>query len=184
MPNFDESNLCFSFGNEWQVIKVDQHPDYLNVFQNIPGTKAVDFLGMHGGTVYLIEVKNFSANLAIDEPRIRGDDLSNILAQKFRDTLFVVLAGHYRYRRPDWQLYATAMEQNAPLKFVSWIELDYQSRNAVQQKRLQALWNILTQKLKQKVGHLNRYDINFHILITASNLQKVLDDLIVHDAPC
>lgn len=184
MPEFNESNLCFSFKNTWQIIKVDDHSDYRSVFQTIPGTKALDFIGLHGGIIYFIEVKNYSASLTFNESKIKGDELSNALAQKFRDTLFIVLAGHHRYQRPDWQVYATAVGNGTPMRYVAWVELDYQSRNAVDQKRLKTLWSILAQKLKQKLGHLNQFDRAFHILILSSNDQNVLPDLTVYDAPC
>ncbi len=185
MLDLNESNLCFSFGTEWEIIKVDDHPDYRSVFQTIPSTKAVDFLGLYENEVYFIEVKNYSASLASDEPKLKGDDLSNLLAQKFRDTLLIVLAGHYRYRRPDWHVYATAIAQRQPIKYIAWIELDYQSRNDVELKRLQALWSILSQKLKHKLGQLNRFDAGFHVMVTSSkNASTALHDLTVCDAPC
>jgi hypothetical protein len=184
MTDYNESDLCFSFGSDWQVIKVDGHPDYQSVFQTIPGTKAVDFLGLQKGSVYFIEVKNFSSDLARSEPKIRGEELANVLAQKFRDTVFIVLAGHHRYQRPDWQIYANAIGNRNPIKFIAWIELDYQSRNAVEQRRLQALWSVLAQRLRQKLGHLTRFDNNFHIIVTSSNNPTILKNLTVRDAPC
>ncbi|MFZ5818377.1 MAG: hypothetical protein ACOYYJ_00615 [Chloroflexota bacterium] len=185
MPDFNESNLCFSFGNEWEIIKVDDHPDYRSVFQTIPGTKSVDFLGLHQRTVYFIEVKNYSASLTSDEPKLKGDDLPTALAQKFRDTLFIVLAAHCRYHRPDWHVYALAIGQDKPIKYVAWIELDYQFRHNVERKRLQALWSILSQKLKRKLGRLNQFDPSFQAMVISSvNASSTLHDLSVRDAPC
>jgi hypothetical protein len=79
MADFTESRLCFSFDTEWQIFKVEEHPDCKQVFKKIPGIKDVDFLGLHQGKVFFIEAKNYTNDLPRQEAYIKSDSLSNAL---------------------------------------------------------------------------------------------------------
>ncbi|MBU1660864.1 MAG: NERD domain-containing protein [Chloroflexi bacterium] len=185
MKNFDESNLCFSFGNSWTVIAYDEHPDYLNIFQKLEGTKAIDFLGVHGNSIYFIEVKNFSGHLAQYEGKISQRALKNDLVQKFRDTNLWVLLAHHRYGMLDWMDYAQVIgNQKKGIKFVAWIELGF-GLDEYPVKKLKGYWSTLQNQLKQTFSGVKQYDKKISFLITASNFnQNTLPDLTVRRCSC
>ena len=46
MKTFTESNLNFSFDEKnWDILKYDEDPKYIEISNSLDGTKAIDFLG-------------------------------------------------------------------------------------------------------------------------------------------
>lgn len=64
MPKtFNESRLRFSFGDSWQVFQYDACSFFKNqVEPALKKTTAVDFVGLRGTLVFLLEVKNFGSS--------------------------------------------------------------------------------------------------------------------------
>ncbi len=54
MPILEEQNLRFEFADTWQLFQLDEHPSYRRWIEKLDGTKAVDFLGLHGNSLYFI----------------------------------------------------------------------------------------------------------------------------------
>jgi hypothetical protein len=98
--------------------------------------------------------------------------------------LFTVLTAHFRHQRPGWEVYAQPIARGAVLKYVIWFELDYQAINGIDIKRKKQLWSVLNQNIKRKLGKLNLFDKNFHIMITADELPPAVPDLVVRAVPC
>ncbi len=84
---FDEKNLRFTFDDDWQVLKWDEHDAYLNGLQKIGETKAVDFFGLHLGVPWFVEVKDFRGYRVENKHRLRSGALAGEVACKVRDTL-------------------------------------------------------------------------------------------------
>lgn len=169
MTQFIESRLSFSFGQDWQVIKLDDHPDCREIFKKVPGIKDVDFLGIHNKQVFFIEVKNYSDHLPDNENKITSEELANQLVRKFCDALFIILAAHIRYKKPGWETFAKPISQGETIKWLAWVELDCEARNDVDEKRKKALWTILTNQLKTKLAALCSLDNGLFVGVTSSS---------------
>ncbi len=61
---FTESGLSFRFPEDWIVFKYDEHRFYRYVSGS--GLKGVDFIGVKGESLYLIEVKNYADRVSLD----------------------------------------------------------------------------------------------------------------------
>ena len=78
MTRFEEGQLAFVFGEQWNILKLDAHPAYRHGIEKIQGTKAVDFVGMfHGENLYFIEVKDFRA-YRVERKTTRIDQHENL----------------------------------------------------------------------------------------------------------
>jgi hypothetical protein len=85
---FDEKRLHFSFDEErWSVLQWDHHPAYRGGIHALPGTKAVDFVGIHHGESYFIEVTDFREHRIETKHQLTSGQLVDEVAAKLRDTL-------------------------------------------------------------------------------------------------
>jgi hypothetical protein len=89
-----EGKLRFEFESQWRVARYDgdedaapAHAFYQNQVSRLPGTKAVDFVGILVGEGYLIEVKDFRGYRIPNKKRLSSGDLAIEVAQKVRDTI-------------------------------------------------------------------------------------------------
>ncbi|NJK31220.1 MAG: hypothetical protein HC927_01730 [Deltaproteobacteria bacterium] len=89
MTEFVEQNVLFTFDESWSCEKWDDCDVYRNGIAVLQGTQAVDFLGVHGDSMYLIEVKDFRAH-RIESKNVAGGEIhywSTEIACKVRDTI-------------------------------------------------------------------------------------------------
>lgn len=81
MTTLTEGHLTFVFDEDAQAVQYDTWSFYRNQYQKSVGGKAVDFLCIHRGTSFLIEVKDYRHH-----PRTKPLDLVDEVVQKVRDT--------------------------------------------------------------------------------------------------
>lgn len=127
MTRFCEGYLAFEFGSRWQVIKLDDHPDYRQRLEKQVGAKAVDFLAiLDKKELYLIEVKDFRRDRIPTKERLLRGELAIELAQKVRDSLACIIGAYRTSSRPEeWQPYATLLcNPKRRIKVVLWLEYD------------------------------------------------------------
>lgn len=141
-----EERLVFEFGPSWEVVKYDEHPVHKRGIGDLQGqivcdrcsgkmicegcgrelgrgTKAVDILGSHEGTLHFIEIKDFRGHRIENRRRLHDGDLAVEVALKVRDTL-AGLVGTIHARDPEeWRVWATSMFKRKPKVFL-WIEQD------------------------------------------------------------
>lgn len=124
-----EGDLVFTFDAEWTlVLKWDDTAAFKNgLCKQIPGSKAVDFVGVRGGTVFLIEVKDYrgSEHTPITRSTLRdgGEDLISAVAAKVRDTVAGLVGTARLDRSRDAALLAHALVDPKPELCVTlWIE--------------------------------------------------------------
>ncbi|MEM1217326.1 MAG: nuclease-related domain-containing protein [Bacteroidota bacterium] len=83
---FKESNWTFAFSSEWRVIRFDTHPHFIALSGS--GFKAIDFLAVHPEKgLLLLEVKYYRKRHRTSRPYPELEEISDILEQKFSDTL-------------------------------------------------------------------------------------------------
>lgn len=104
---FEESNLSFSFDNQWIVHKYDDHRFY----QQLAGrsVSGIDFIGIYQEkTLVLMEVKNYIDRYFKDDKNPSEDFLSKQefylkkIAKKYVDSLRVIEAVQRAYQRKWW----------------------------------------------------------------------------------
>lgn len=97
--SFRESGLDFTFGDAWEMVEQwDAHAAYHGGLRRFEGTRAVDFVGVMHGEVYLIEVKSFRQHRIENKPRLASGALAEEVADKVRDTLAGVVWAEDRAR--------------------------------------------------------------------------------------
>lgn len=106
MSTFSESNLRFSFPEDWIVIKSDEHRFYR--YLSGVGLKGVDFIAIVDHHLLLIEVKNYADRFPQDNSlpstAILNEPLhyAEVFAQKFSDSLQLIRVIHQHYQRKIW----------------------------------------------------------------------------------
>lgn len=103
---FVESGLSFRFPEDWVVFKYDEHRFYRYVSGS--GLKGVDFIGIRGEELYLIEVKNYVERVSLDT----YDPVENLLnkakeeagryLRKLEDSLSLLNVIQQYYQRKWW----------------------------------------------------------------------------------
>ena len=93
MPTFQESDLNFTFPDDWAVRQFDQTPAYQSLSGH--GLKGVDFIAISpDGRLWLIEVKNyrprFKAEREYRATRRSPADLADHVARKFSDSFRLI----------------------------------------------------------------------------------------------
>lgn len=83
----NEDKLRFDFDDSWRVLKWDEHSAYVGGLKQFPGTKAVDFYGLHVGVPHFIEVKDLRGYRIDNKDRLKSGQLATEVACKVRDTL-------------------------------------------------------------------------------------------------
>lgn len=108
---FEESELLFEFPSSWNVIRWDAHRFYGYVSGS--GFKGVDFMAIHEGMLYLIEVKNYSDRLLQDEEQPIDLLLASplkyaaVFLQKFEDSFDLIqIIQKYFLRKPLFKVWA------------------------------------------------------------------------------
>jgi len=189
MPtNIFESDFCFSFSDQWQVIKFDHHPVIEEVGKVIEKLKRVDFMGVHQATLYVIEVKNFSGHLPENENKIKGSKhkiFAIDLAQKCLDSLVWALYLGKHSHRPEFEQFGNLIENGRNhVKYVVWIELDYPVQDPVTAKVLKANFSFLLNVLKTKiqlVDQINSIDV---LIVDSESFSRFVPELRLSAAPC
>ena len=127
MTELDVDGIRFTFADGWSAMKwddADDHRLYMGKLQTDgQGSKAVDVIGLHGGSPYLFEVKDFRGPAIAIANLYR--DLPIELGFKARDTAAGVVGAVSRGGAglvAEW-LAAVACERNA-VRFVAWIAED------------------------------------------------------------
>jgi hypothetical protein len=134
--DFEEGCLRFSFGNEWRVIKYDDSPVYREHISKLPETKAVDFIGLHAGDLFLIEVKDLRGFRIQNQARLTSGDLAIEVGQKVRDTLAGIIGAYRTASEPEtWQDFANLLTNRAKkIKVIVWLEYDQPIHHRDRQK--------------------------------------------------
>lgn len=150
---FEESYLRFEFRDgDWSdLVKYDEEKDYRNLENSMPATKAVDFVGISGGSIHFIEVKNYRGHRIESKPKI--EELDIIIAQKVRDTLAGIVGGvrNSTHKEELWaQHLAHLSDKNKRLHISLWMEEDSHIPD-----RLKVSGGTLTQKLKKRLSWLS-----------------------------
>lgn len=152
MTEFEESRLKFKFEDSWQIFQLDKSSFYRNRFSaGVQGTKAVDFVGIHGGNLYFIEVKNFKDSRIENKARLKDGELFTEIAQKIRDSVACIVAANRTSESEKWQDYKNLLcNPQSPLKIVIWLEQDFsnnlrqETRNSTKNKDFKSKLNWLT----------------------------------------
>ncbi len=123
----DEARLRFAFDADWRVLKWDRHPAYAEGIQRLPGTKAVDFVGLHQSKPWFIEVTDFRGHRIETKHQVTSGQLVDEVVCKVRDTLagLVYACG----RTPDHehilsQLVFPLVNRSEKVPVVVWMEGD------------------------------------------------------------
>ena len=113
-----EGRLIFSFANQCNAVAYDQWSFVRNQYQSVCGsTKAVDFLCLDGGVLWIIEVKDYRL------PRTpKPSNLSITVAQKVRDSIAGLVAAKCNADDPYEQRFAQSALRAAQLRVVLHIE--------------------------------------------------------------
>jgi hypothetical protein len=159
MPQvFQESNLRFSFGDQWQVIKYDDHLNHKNI--KIELHKAIDFLSVYSNkAVVLYELKSFKNYRIENKGRTanNAEELTTEIAQKVRDTIAGIIgAGRNPNSRDhaDWNNICKKIISPAKAVYViAWVEEDIPEGYFRKKNRVNSQVNL--NKLKTKLSWLN-----------------------------
>ena len=130
----DEGKLRFEFESQWRVARYDgdektapAHAFYQNQVSRLPGTKAVDVVGIlaaEGGC--FIEIKDFRGYRIQNKKRLSSGELAIEVAQKVRDTV-AGLGGAVRNESTPSVLTETGsllLNKTKALRIVLWLEDD------------------------------------------------------------
>jgi len=138
---FVEGRIEFRFDDAcWEVEKWDDHPAFTGSLgirringeltdpvsgKQLPeGTKAVDFVGLSAGELYLFEVKDFRGHAAANAHR-QEHELPLEIGLKVRDTIAGLLGAHRMAPSPWLERVAGALcERTRRLHVIAWIVED------------------------------------------------------------
>jgi hypothetical protein len=130
MPEFTEGHQRFAFDDQrWKVVKYDEHPDYRNKIGRLPGTRAVDFVGLQdgaNGVLYWIEAKDFRGYRIQNRQRMSESEIAIEFAEKVRDSIAGVVGAYRTAGGWDvWQPFVRALwRRENHLHVVLWLEED------------------------------------------------------------
>lgn len=153
MPTIIEENILrFVFGDNWQVRKFDDTSFYRRHFEKLDGSKAVDFLGLHGRELFFIEVKDFRGYRIENKKRLSSHELYLEVGQKVRDSVACLVAA-YRHQPEEWQPFIEGLRNiKHPIKVVLWLEEDSNSQLPPQRQKVHN--NIASNALETKLRWL------------------------------
>jgi len=174
---WEEQNLQFEFGEQWHVLKLDEHYDYRERIARLGGTKSVDFLGVFNEhTVYFIEVKDFHGYRIENKDRLQDGLLADEVGQKVRDSLACVISAHRNSAQQEvWKKFIDLLcNRQKDIKVIIWLEQELPI-HPIQQRK--ALASISVTKFKAKLAWLTRY-------VMVSNIaNNILPDVKVVNLP-
>ncbi|MFP4394482.1 MAG: hypothetical protein ACLFTI_04380 [Anaerolineales bacterium] len=172
-----ESRLEFEFHDDWQVFQFDEHRDYRKHIQKqVQGTAAIDFLGIHGGNLYLVEVKNFHRYRIQNQPRLLNQYLHQEVGQKARDSVACIVGAYRNSSEPEfWRPFLQTLCNSRKLvKVVLWLEYDL-PRDFRKRQLVRA--SVKTQEFKKKLKWLTTQ------VIVCNLSESALPDVIVRNLP-
>jgi hypothetical protein len=153
-----EGLVSFEFDEGWEVIeKWDECSAHTEGVGKLSGSKAVDFVGVHRGQLYLIEVKDFRGSFIENKER-QVEELPLEIGQKVRDSLAGLVGRHQRDCGPAWidPLVRCLLERKRPVWVVAW--LAEEDRRPSQPDRKREQWRATRlDRLKQKLSWLTRH---------------------------
>jgi hypothetical protein len=159
MKTFTESNLIFSFEENWNIIQYDKDPKYLTISNALEGTKAIDFLGFYNTSVLvLFEVKGFrgyGSQKSVSDRLADGMEvLTTEVAQKVKDTVAAIvgISRNEKTKGNFWEKTANQIVHNKDLMIIAWIEEDLNSKALRERKKNEM--SVRAEKLKNKLGWL------------------------------
>ncbi|MFM9950407.1 MAG: hypothetical protein ACKV1O_20895, partial [Saprospiraceae bacterium] len=141
------------------IIQYDKTTDCKNLQHAIPGTKAVDFIGVlqkHTLTLSLFEVKNFRAHRIENKARMNNGELAEEFAQKVRDTMAGIVGGaqNSSHLKDTWKKHIKLIS-GSEVHVVCWVEEDRGSTYShVKKNRHKARSSGLVQEIKRKLSWL------------------------------
>jgi hypothetical protein len=182
MTRFEEGRLAFVFDGEWgeSVVKFDEHPDYRKMANSLSGTKGVDFLGILGGELYFIEVKDFRGYRIQNKKRVKDGELTTEVGQKIKDTVACIVGCVRVSSTPEiWQDRRDLLMSNeGKIKVVLWMEEDSPLR-----KNFAISQNTLKNELKKKLKWLAvRVDVRSLRETIPQNLHLQVANLPINNA--
>ncbi|GHU12321.1 hypothetical protein AGMMS50225_19960 [Betaproteobacteria bacterium] len=119
-----EGELEFSFSQQGLAEKYDSWAHYRNQFQSsFGGSKAVDFLYVEKGTVWMLEVKDYR-----NHPRTKSIDLAEEVAFKIRDTLAGLVSAQFYANDADEKKFARELLACRHIHCVLHLEYPKKSR--------------------------------------------------------
>jgi hypothetical protein len=124
---FTEGGIQFRFGDSWSVQKYDEHRDYRERIQKLPGSKAVDFVGLYKeDRLYFIEVKDYRGHEDDKRLKLANGELPKNVCWKVRDSIAGLVGAHRTADEPEtWRRYvSTLADRKKALRVVLWIEED------------------------------------------------------------
>jgi len=130
----DEGSLRFEFESQWRVARYDgdektapAHAFYRNQVSRLPGTKAVDVVGILAGEGgYIIEVKDFRGYRIQNKKRLSSGELAIEVAQKVRDTVAGLVGAVRNESNPSLLTEAGLLLVNKAktIRILLWLEDD------------------------------------------------------------
>jgi hypothetical protein len=155
---YKEQDQLFDFGPDWHVLKWDDGSEYRNGIGKLSGSKAVDFLAVFNGRLYLIEVKDGRK----EEPQFRmrlKEDLFIEVGQKVRDSLAGLVGKlHMASKEELWGRFREAILR-LPVTVVLWLELHHGPRGPSAVDELKAEAATREEQLRTRVHWLTRRTI-------------------------
>ncbi len=156
---FLETNISFKFDTDYwsDLIQYDTQTDFKKIRNDIPGTRAVDFIGvLEKNTLSLFEVKNFRGYRIDSKDRMNNGELVEVFAQKVRDTLSGIIGGarNSTHMPETWKKYTRLLIEK-DVHIVCWVEEDRHANfSNIYQKRNKARASGLVQEIKRKLSWL------------------------------
>ena len=95
MTVIDVERVRFTFGDDWVVVKWDDHAHYRQGLIRQQGTKAVDLVAIDALTAWVFEMKDFRGARIANKGRV-GTELAQEVADKVRDTFASMIWAHGR----------------------------------------------------------------------------------------
>lgn len=157
MTIVDVERIRFEFGATWTFVeKYDDSAVYRDGIGKLPGSKAVDIVGVRAGRLYLIEVKDFRGH-AIENKDRQKEDLAIEIGSKVRDTLSGLIGAHRRGKK-EWvevcaNLLVTGLKTPDVVQVVSWVE-DAAPRSSEPENKRFVRRGVLRQRLEQRLAWL------------------------------
>lgn len=124
-----EEYLSFAFDDTWHAVKWDDHEAYRGGVGRIQ-KRAVDFCGVRGGHVFLIEVKDFRGHGIENKERLAGgdeEDLATEVAHKVCDTVAGLVGAHrMRVTEGTFRPFGEGLTgAKTDVRVILWLEADH-----------------------------------------------------------
>lgn len=157
MKIVDVERIRFEFGDTWTFVeKYDDSAVFRDGIGKLPGSKAVDIVGVHERHLYLIEVKDFRGH-AIENKDRQQEDLAIEIGSKVRDTISGLIGAHRR-GKTGWvevcaNLLVTGIKTPDVVHVVGWVE-DAAPRPGEPENKRRVRRGTLKHQLEQRLAWL------------------------------